>query len=165
MKALEPKRDEWEKQLLAGYEAGELEWKFQHPTSAKSANGAVLTIHNDDLVDMTSYSGANLTAFKAPGNGLVVVSGPNPDNETYMLTMQPGTGTWRQLGLELVQDESLPGIRLARGADRLVRDLSASLAARISLFRGGAAPCAVSKLTLARDQRQSVSRWQWAPPK
>jgi NADH-quinone oxidoreductase subunit E len=52
-----------------------------------------------------------------------------------------------------------------RGADRLVRDLSASLAARISLFRGGAAPCAVSKLTLARDQRQSVSRWQWAPPK
>jgi hypothetical protein len=140
MKALEPKRDEWEKQLLAGYEAGELEWKFQHPTSAKSANGAVLTIHNDDLVDMTSYSGANLTAFKAPGNGLVVVSGPNPDNETYMLTMQPGTGTWRQLGLELVQDESLPGIRLARGADRLViTELDAELDGRKLPFIAGLA--------------------------
>ena len=41
------------------------------------------------------------------------MSGPNPDNETYTVTIQPGTGTWRQLGLELVQDEALPGIRLA----------------------------------------------------
>jgi hypothetical protein len=140
MAALEPKRAEWEKQLLASYEAGELEWKFQHPTSAKSANGALLTIHNDDPVDMTSYNGANLTAFKAPGNGLIVVSGPNPDNETYTVTMQPGAGTWRQLGLELVQDESLPGIRLARGADRLViTELEAELDGRKAPFIAGLA--------------------------
>jgi hypothetical protein len=120
MKTLEPRRAEWEKQLLARYESGELVWQWQRPTSAKSANGAVLTIYNDEPIAMTSYDGSNLTAFRAPGNGLIVASGPNPDNETYSLTMKPGAGTWRSLGVEMVQDESLPGIRLARGADRLV---------------------------------------------
>jgi hypothetical protein len=138
IKELEPKRGGWEKEVLARYEAGELEWKFQHPSSAKSANGAVLTIHNDDLLDMTSYDGGNLKAFNAPGDGLVVVSGPNPDNETYTIAMQPGAGTWRQLGLELVQDESLPGIRLARGADRVViTELDAELDGRKVPFIAG----------------------------
>src|SRR6185369_7537487 len=54
MKALELRRAEWERQLLARYDAGELAWTFQRPSSAKSANGAVLTIHNDDLVDMNT---------------------------------------------------------------------------------------------------------------
>jgi hypothetical protein len=106
--------------------------------SAKSANGAVLTIHNDDQLEMTSYDGGNLAAFKAPGNGLIVVSGPNPDNETYTIAMKPGAGTWRQLGLELVQDESLPGIRLARGSDRLViTELDAELDGRKLPFIAG----------------------------
>jgi hypothetical protein len=87
---------------------------------------------------MTSYDGGNLTAFKAPGNGLIVVSGPNPDNETYTVAMKPGAGTWRQFGLELVQDESLPGIRLARGADRLViTELDADLDGRKLPFIAG----------------------------
>jgi len=120
MKSLEPRRAEWEKQLLARYESGELAWKWQRPVSAKSANGAALTIHNDDPVDFNVYDGGNLSAIRAPGNGLIIASGPNPDNETYTVAMQPGAGTWKALGLELVQDESLPGIRLARGADRLV---------------------------------------------
>ena len=120
MKALEPRRAEWEKQILAQYDSGALAWKWQHAVSAKSANGAVLTIHNDDMMDMTSYNGSNQSAFRAPGNGLIVASGPNPDTETYTVTVQPGAGTWRELGLELVQDESLPGLRLARGADRVV---------------------------------------------
>jgi hypothetical protein len=120
MKSLEPRRAQWEKQLLTQFEAGQLAWTVQHPISAKSANGAVLTIHNDDPVDFTSYDGGNLTAFRAPGNGVIIASGPNPDNETYTVAMQPGAGTWRSLGLELVQDEGLPGIRLSRGADRLV---------------------------------------------
>jgi hypothetical protein len=34
--------------------------------------------------------------------------------------VKPGAGRWTALGLEVVQDESLPGIRVARGADRLV---------------------------------------------
>ena len=120
MKSLEPERAAWEKQLLARYEAGELGWKNQHPLTAKSANGAVLTIHNDDELDFTSYDGGNLTAFRAKADGLVIAGGPNPDNETYTVTFQPGAGTWQELGIELVQDESLPGIRLARGADRAV---------------------------------------------
>src|SRR5262249_10928685 len=33
---------------------------------------------------------------------------------------KPGVGRWTALGIEVVQDEALPGIRVARGADRLV---------------------------------------------
>jgi Protein of unknown function (DUF1553)/Protein of unknown function (DUF1549)/Planctomycete cytochrome C len=120
MKSLEPGRAEWEKQILARYEAGELAWKNQHPLTAKSANGAELTIHNDDELDFTVYDGGNLSAFRAKADGLVIASGPNPDNDTYTVTFKPGVGKWRALGIELVQDESLPGIRLARGSDRVV---------------------------------------------
>jgi hypothetical protein len=120
MKSLEPRRAEWEKQILAAYESGDLAWRVQRPSSAKSANGAVLTIYNDKDVDYTSYEGGTLAGTRAPGNGVIIASGPNPDNETYTVTMQPGAGTWKQLGLEVVMDESLPGLRVARGADRLV---------------------------------------------
>jgi hypothetical protein len=120
MESLEPRRVEWEKQLLARQEAGELAWHVQHPLSAKSTNGAVLKIYNEEPVDYTHYDGGNLTFDRGPGNGLIVASGPNPDNETYTVTFQPGAGTWTELGIELVQDEGLPGIRLARGADRVV---------------------------------------------
>ena len=140
MKSLEPARAEWEKQLLARFESGDLAWTVQRPTSARSANGAVLTIHNDDPVDFTSYDGGNLSAFRAPGNGVIVVSGPNPDNETYTVTMQPGAGTWRALGLEVVQDESLPGLRVSRGADRLiVNELEAELDGRKLPFSSASA--------------------------
>ncbi|MCX6633058.1 MAG: DUF1549 domain-containing protein, partial [Candidatus Solibacter sp.] len=42
MKGLEPRRAEWEKQLLASYGAGDLAWRVQRPAGAKSAHGAVL---------------------------------------------------------------------------------------------------------------------------
>ena len=80
----------------------------------------MLTIYNDQEVDYTSYDGGTLSGSRGPGNGLIIASGPNPDNETYTVTLQPGAGTWKQLGLEVVMDESLPGLRVARGADRLV---------------------------------------------
>jgi hypothetical protein len=51
---------------------------------------------------------------------LVVASGANPENETYAVTFKPGEGQWTALGLEVVQDESLPADRQARGADRFV---------------------------------------------
>jgi hypothetical protein len=51
---------------------------------------------------------------------VIIVTGPNPDNETYTVTLQPGAGKWKQLGLEVVMDENLPGLRVARGADRLL---------------------------------------------
>jgi hypothetical protein len=120
MKSLEPKRAAWEKQLLASYEAGELAWHVQRPLTAKSANGAVLTIYNDQEIDYTSYDGGTLSASRGPGNGLVIASGPNPDNETYAVTLRPGAGTWKSLGLEVVADEGLPGMRVARGADKLI---------------------------------------------
>ena len=80
----------------------------------------MLTVYNDQDVDYTSYEGGTLAGTRAPGNGVIIASGPNPDNETYTVTLQPGAGRWKQLGLEVVQDESLPGLRVARGADRLV---------------------------------------------
>jgi len=120
MKTLDAGRDAWEKQLLARFQAGELAWQMQRPISARSAHGAVLKIYNDEPVDFTNYDGSNLTSSRGPGNGLVIASGPNPDTEIYTVTFRPGAGIWKQLEIQIVQDESLPGIRVARGADRLV---------------------------------------------
>ncbi|MBI3681348.1 MAG: PSD1 domain-containing protein [Acidobacteria bacterium] len=119
-KQLAPQRAEWEKDLLSRFESGEFTWRYQRPTSAETLNGAKLTIYNDEPVEANSYTGASLITERKPGNGLVVAGGPNPENETYIVTLKPGEGAWTALGLEVVQDESLPGIRVARGADRLV---------------------------------------------
>jgi len=121
----------WDKRLLASYEAGHLAWKYQRPVTAESANGAKLTIYNDEPVESSYYSGATMVSDRKPGNGLVVASGPNPDNDTYTVSLKPGAGDWTSLGLEVVQDESLPGIRLARGADRLiVTEVEAAISGR-----------------------------------
>jgi hypothetical protein len=80
---------------------------------------------------MNDYDGTNLKTERKPGDGLVVVGGANPDNSTYTVSLKPGAGTWTALGLEVVQDEVLPGIRVARGADRLVvTDVDAEVAGR-----------------------------------
>ena len=120
MKALAPGRAAWEKHTQERLKAGELAWKVQRPLTARSANGAVLKIYNDEPVDFTTYDGSNLTSSRGPGNGLVVASGPNPDTEIYTVTFKPAAGTWKELEIQVVQDESLPGLRVARGADRLV---------------------------------------------
>ena len=109
----------WEAEILKLYDAGKLNWQYQRPISAQSANGARLTIYNQEPVE-SSYSVGNPQGERAPGNGLVVADGPNPDNETYTITLRPGEGTWTALGVEAVQDESLPSHRVARGSDRLV---------------------------------------------
>jgi hypothetical protein len=117
MTELDPKRAAWEKRLLADFDAGDLVWRVQRPISAASQNGAVLKIYNDEPVEFTKSEAA---PTRAPGNGLVVASGPNPDWETYTVSFKPGAGAWKALAIELVQDESLPGLKLARGADRLI---------------------------------------------
>jgi hypothetical protein len=138
MAGLEPGRAAWEKQILARYEAGELAWHVERPISAESAHGAVLKVYNDEPVDFTHYDGSTMTTDRSPGNGLVVASGPNPDNETYTVRFRPGAGTWRQLGIELVQDEGLPGIRVARGADRVVlTEIEAEANGRRAAFDSG----------------------------
>ncbi len=132
MAELEPRQAEWEKRLLAQFAAGELKWKVQRPTSASTQNGAVLTIYNDEPVTSVKDGKAPTTE---PGNGLVVASGPNPDRETYTVAFQPGAGAWTALAIEIVQDESLPGIRLARGADRVViTEVEAEAAGRRAAF-------------------------------
>ena len=67
-----------------------------------------------------------------------MASGPNPDNETYTVTFKPGAGSWTALGLEVVQDESLPGLRVARGADRVViTEIEAEVGGKRASFSGG----------------------------
>ena len=66
------------------------------------------------------YLDGSLMSDTKPGDGLVVASGTNPDRETYVVTLKPDAGTWNQLGIDVVQDESLPGARYARGADRFL---------------------------------------------
>ncbi len=117
---LAPRRPEWEKQILQLHEAGKLAWRFQRPLSAKSMRGATLKIYNDESLIVTVYRSGNLITEQIKGDGLVVASGANPDNETYTVTFKPGAGAWTALGVEVVQDESLPANRLARGADRFV---------------------------------------------
>ncbi len=119
-RSLAPQQGEWEQQLLANFEAGRLKWHYQRPFAASSANGAQLTIYNDEVVESNQWTATTLETRREPGNGLVVVSGPNPDNETYAIRFKPGPGTWRALGVQAVQDESLPGNRLGRGADRFI---------------------------------------------
>jgi hypothetical protein len=115
---------EQEKALATRWKAGDLAWRFQHPEEAHSMHGAVLNVYNDKPVDSLIYlqekGGATLHPDRQPGDGLVVASGPNPDNERYIVTLRPGAGTWGELGVDVVDDESLPGNRISRGADRFL---------------------------------------------
>ncbi|MBM3774338.1 MAG: DUF1549 domain-containing protein, partial [Acidobacteria bacterium] len=112
--------ERWEKRVLERFENGELAWQFQRPLSASSERGARLAVFNDEPVESNYWVGGSLVVERKPGSGMVVAGGPNPDNETYTVTFRPGEGTWTALGLEVVQEETLPGTRFARGADRFV---------------------------------------------
>src|ERR1035438_5062040 len=118
--ALKKQRWAWEDRMLPDSEAGKLAWTYQRPTAAAAANGAKLTIYNDEAVDSNFYLHGSLISGRMRGEGLFVASGPNPDNETYTVTFKPGGGAWTALGIDVFQDESLPGTRFARGADRFV---------------------------------------------
>jgi hypothetical protein len=107
-------------EMLERWRAGELAWTWQHPAAARALTGATLTIYDTEPVVSNFYLDGSLNTDTKPGDGLVIASGANPDRETYVVTLKPGAGTWRQLGLDVVQDESLPGARYARGADRFL---------------------------------------------
>jgi len=110
----------WETDLRKRWEDRELAWTWQHPIAARALHGASLTIYNQEPIESNFYLDGSLKTDLKPGDGLVVAGGANPDNETYVVTLQPGAGQWGELGIDVVQDESLPGARYARGADRFL---------------------------------------------
>jgi hypothetical protein len=116
---IEVRRD-WEDRILDAHKSGDLAWRYQRPLSASSARGATLSIYNDESVDSNFYLKGSLHAERKRGDGIVVASGLNPDNDTNTITFKPGQGSWTALGIDVFQDESLPGNRMARGADRFV---------------------------------------------
>jgi len=118
----------WENELKDRWQAGALAWTWQHPIAARAVNGATLTVYDQEPIESNFYLDGSLKTDRKPGDGLVVASGANPDRETYVVTLKPGPGDWNQVGLEVVQDESLPGARYARGADRfLLSEVEAEL--------------------------------------
>lgn len=118
--ALSARQAEWEKQTLAAHKDGKLEWQFQRPLTAKAAHGSTLTIYNDQELTHTQYRGGSVIVETIKGDGLVIASGALPEREVYSISFKPGVGEWTALGVEAVQEESLPADRFARSADRFV---------------------------------------------
>jgi len=110
-------RRRWERESLDQVNSGQPSWRFQIP-AAVSAKSAKLTV--DASGPKAEDLAALPLALRTGGPGLIVASGPNPDNETYSITLKPGPGTWTSVGLEVDSDASLPGANIARGSDRFV---------------------------------------------
>ncbi len=106
--------------LRKRFDAGELSWRQQIPLAARSTSAARLTIHGAEPIDSMYEFRGSLVSERKAAPGLVAASGPAPDNDTYIVTMKPGAGEWTALGVEIVQDEKLPGVRMARGSDRVM---------------------------------------------
>ena len=113
--ALGEQQGQWEKDQLARYQAGDLAWKYPIPVDV-SARSATLTVQKEEIMEdpQTPSSSRSL------GPGMVSVTGDNPDNETYNVTLQPGAGKWASIGIETGQDDSLPGANIARGSERFI---------------------------------------------
>jgi hypothetical protein len=79
-----------------------------------------LKVYREEPLESVYEWGGSLTSRTLPGRNAIVASGPNPDNETYTVTLSPSPGRYTALGIEVIQDESLPGVRVARGSDRLM---------------------------------------------
>lgn len=114
--SLAPERQAWEKALLAHAAAGDLTWTFPIPTSV-SAKTAKLSVQTNEI---NKDDHEHPLVANTGGAGLVIVSGPNPDNDTYSVTVKPGAGVWTSLGIEVDTDSSLAGADISRGSDRFV---------------------------------------------
>ena len=113
--ALVNQQRQWEKEELVRYMAGDLAWQFPIPVEA-TASKATLTIQKEPIVQ----DPRTLSTSVSMGVGMISVGGPNPDNETYSVSIQPGAGKWASLGIETGQDDSLAGANIARGSERFV---------------------------------------------
>jgi hypothetical protein len=87
-------RKAWEERLIALDQAKQLNWVTATPVALSAQNGAVL---------------------KHEGSGLIVAGGPNPDHETYTVTLKPGPGEWTALRLQIDSNIELPGSNVGRG--------------------------------------------------
>ena len=125
-KGLADQQRQWEKEELVRYMAGDLAWQFPIPMEA-SASKATLTIQKEPIIQ----DPRTLSTSVSMGVGMISVGGPNPDNETYNVTIQPGAGKWASLGIETGQDDSLPGANIARGSERfIVTEVDAEMGGR-----------------------------------
>ncbi len=106
---------QWEKEELVRYMSGDLAWQFPMPIEA-TASKATLSIQKEEI----KQDPRTLSTSVSMGVGMISVDGPNPDNETYNVTIQPGAGKWSSIGVETGQDDSLPGANIARGSERFV---------------------------------------------
>ncbi|MSV30276.1 MAG: DUF1553 domain-containing protein [Bryobacterales bacterium] len=106
--------------LRKRFDAGELSWRQQMPLAARSTSGAKLTVLGAEPIDSMYEFRGSLVSERKAAPGLVAASGPAPDNDTYVVTLKPGAGEWTALGVEIIQDEKLPGVRMARGSDRVM---------------------------------------------
>ena len=91
--SLKAGREAWEQRFVDA-DTNKLEWKVR------------------DIASATSLGGADLRIIS---NSIVQAEGPNPDNDTYVVTFRPEEGEWTGVRLESLWDESLPGNRSARG--------------------------------------------------
>jgi len=112
-------RRQWERETLEQAKSGAPLWKFQMPVAA-SAPSAKLTIDVNGPTAAEIAASSALRGGSPGGPGMIVVGGPNPDNETYTVTLKPGLGVWASAGIEVDSDLSLAGANVSRGSDRFV---------------------------------------------
>ena len=84
-------RRRWEREMLELAKSGERSWTFPMPVAA-SAPFAKLTIDANGPTATELAASSALRGGSPGGPGMIVVGGPNPENETYAVTLQPGPG-------------------------------------------------------------------------
>ncbi len=89
----------WEAHLRSEDEAGRLLWEPVRPTEADSSQGATLRLLADDSI---------------------LVTGENPENDTYQVTLSPGRDRVTGIRLEALTHPSLDGESLSRGGGNFV---------------------------------------------
>ncbi len=112
-------RRQWERETQERAKSGEPLWKFPMPVAA-SAQIAKLTIEPSGPTAAEIAASSALRGGSPGGPGMIVVGGPNPDNETYTVELKPGPGLWASVGIEVDSDLSLAGANVSRGSDRFI---------------------------------------------
>ena len=112
-------RRQWEQATLEQAKSGARAWTFPMPVAA-SAQLAKLAIEPNGPTAAEIAASSALRGGSPGGPGMIVVGGPDPDNETYTVTLKPGPGLWSNVGIEVDSDLSLPGANVSRGSDRFV---------------------------------------------